>query len=154
MIEQLLEFYYKYDMFQEAYLPEERARQIYQLLLDSGRLHICQNEGKLLGYGEQVAVNFETFGRIVCGLNIYKNLDKIDIENGEVAVLLNVTIHPEYRNIGVIRYLRNDFILKNKGCKFFTGHALRKTRTQPWKVFSVDKVLFNIDNFSKEAIKL
>ena len=117
MIDKLLEFYYKYDKFQEAYANEDKARRIYQTLLDRNRLHLCtDNSGKLLGYGESWRISYSTFGRIICGHNIYDELDDIDIETGNIAYLANVTIHPDWRNSYVLRMLRNDFFTRNFSC--------------------------------------
>ena len=135
MIEQLLEFYYKYDTFQEAYLPEERVKRIYQFMLDRNRLHIYQVDGKLLGYGESWRINYEQFGRIICGHNLYKHIEDEDILTGNIAYLANVTIHPNWRNKTVLNILRNDFFTKNYVCDYFVGHAKRK-KTQPVKVFT------------------
>ena len=147
MIEQLLEFYYKYDLFQDGYLPKERAREIYQLLLDRGRLHIyTDNTGNLLGMGESLRLSFSDFGRLVCGQNLYSELEKLDIETGPIAVLMNVTILPEWRTGMVLKILRNDFFIKNYSAKYFTGHAKRKKHS-PWKMFSKDKIYFHQQHY-------
>ena len=151
MINQLLEFYYKYDTFQEAYLPEERARQIYQLLLDRGRLHIYQNNGKLLGYGESWRINYEQFGRIICGENLYKHIEDEDISTGKIAYVANVTVHPDWRNRTVLNILRNDFFTKNYSCDYFVGHAKRK-KTQPVKVFTRQQAFHKWVNNLQETI--
>ena len=155
LIDQLVEFYYKYDTFQEAYLPEERARQIYQLLLDRDRLHIYQNAGELLGYGESWRINYEQFGRIICGHNLYNHIEDEDISTGNIAYLANVTIHPDWRNKTVLNILRNDFFTKNYSCDYFVGHAKRK-KTQPVKVFTrqaaFKKWVNNLEELPQEII--
>ncbi len=136
MIDQLLDFYFHHDKFQDEYLTEYRAREVYQYLLDKDRLHIFKdNSGELLGYGESWAINFEQFGRIICGQNLYKNIEEEDISTGNIAYLANVTIHPDWRGTHVLRMLRNSFFTKNFACDYFVGHAKRK-KTQPIKVFT------------------
>ena len=136
MIDQLLEFYYKYDRFQESYLPEPEARHIYETLLRRDRLHIYNdNSGRLLGYGESWRIDYSTFGRILCGHNLYREIDTADIETGNIAYLANVTIHPDWRGTHVLRMMRNDFFTKNYSCDYFVGHARRK-KSQPVKVFT------------------
>lgn len=136
MIDQLVEFYYKYDKFQEGYLDEDAIRRIYTVLLNKDRLHIYKdNDGKLLGYGESWRISYTQFGRIICGHNLYSNLESEDINTGNIAYLANVTIHPEWRGTHVLRMLRNDFFTKNYMCEYFCGTARRK-RSQPIKVFT------------------
>jgi hypothetical protein len=136
LVEQLLYFYYHLDEFQDAYMPQPKAKNFFESMLLRGRLHVCVVDDVLLGYGESWRINFEQFGRIVCGINLYDTLDSEDIEHGNIAYLANVTIHPEHRGTFVIRSLRNDFFLKNKDAEYFVGHAKRKRKTQPWKIFS------------------
>jgi len=147
IIDQLLEFYYKYDKFQTGYLKEEEARKIYETLLSRNRLHLyLDNSGRLLGYGESWRIDYWILGRLICGENLYGELDTIDIENGDIAYLQNVTIHPDWRNTTVLKMLRNDFFSRNFNCKYFIGHAKRK-KTQPVKVFTRQEA------FSKWMIK-
>lgn len=136
LIDQLVEFYYKYDAFQTDYLDKAAIRRIYEILFNRNRLHIfCDNDSKLLGYGESWRINYDVFGRILCGHNIYAQLDLVDIEYGNIAYLANVTIHPDWRHKEVLNILRNDFFTKNYSCDYFVGHAKRK-KTQPVKVFT------------------
>lgn len=136
LVDQLIDFYYKYDAFQDSYLDREEASGIYQILLDRNRLHLyLDNSGVLLGYGESWRIDYTTFGRIICGHNLYKEISYVDIENGNIAYLANVTIHPEWRKTNVLRMLRNDFFSRNYMCDYFCGWAKRK-KTQPVKVFT------------------
>jgi len=136
MIEQLLEFYYKYDKFQNNCSDESKIRRIYEIMHERDRLHMyLDNSGELLGYGESWRINFEQFGRIVCGQNFYDHLEDEDIETGNIAYLANVTIHPDWRGTYVLGILRNDFFTKNYTAEYFCGHAKRK-KHQPMKVFT------------------
>jgi len=134
LIDQLLEFYYKYDKFQSSYLSEEKARKIFDHLIAKGRVHHYSSDNALLGYGESIRINYETLGKIICGYNIYGMLDEIDVNQGNIAYLANVTIHPEHRGTVVLKYLRNEFLVKNYSCEYFVGHSLTK-KHQPIKVF-------------------
>lgn len=135
IIERVVEFYYKYDAFQDSYLEPDQAMFLYTLMFNRGRLHICEANGELLGYGESWRISYEQFGRILCGHNLYADLEQEDITNGNLAYLANVTIHPNVRGTAVIRYLRNDFFTKNKDAEYFCGWAKRK-KHQPVKVFT------------------
>jgi len=148
LIDQLLEFYYKHDQFQTKYVSEERARQIYQNLLDRGRIHsYLDNSGSLLGYGESFRITYEQFGRIICGQNFYKHIEDEDIEHGNIAYIANVCIRPEWRRTQVIRILRNDFFQRNYMCDYFCGIA-RHSNSQPVKVFSKNEAFMK---WCKEA---
>ena len=136
LLDQLLEFYFKYDKFQDTYLSQERASQIYQILLDRDRISYCLDQsGDLVGYGESWRINYDNFGRLICGHNLYKTLEQEDIEHGNIAYVSNVTIHPDHRGSGIIQFLKLDFFKKNYMCDYFVGQALRK-KHQPVKVFA------------------
>ncbi len=135
MIDQLIHFYYSYDK-QEVYLDEKRARQVFQILLDRGRLHLHTDlGGNLLGYGESLRISFEQLGRIVCREDFYANLENEDIEHGSIAYLVSVTIHPGWRLGHVFKILRNDYFTKNHDAEYFIGHSMKKKHS-PWKIFT------------------
>ena len=135
LIDQLVEYYYKYEEFQDAYMSEEKITDIFRTLMLKNRLHTFLDGDKLLGFGESFRLSFEQFGHLICGENFYPKLKEMDIETGPIAVLMQVTIHPDYRNTTVIKMLRNDFFTKNYACDYFCGTS-RTKKSQPVKVFT------------------
>lgn len=151
LIDQLVNFYYNVDSFQERYMPEDRVRRIYEILLNRNRLHLFTDAtGVLNGYGESFRLTYEQFGRVVCGYNLYDKLEDEDIEHGPIAILMNVCILPEWRKSNVIKILRNDFFSRNFSAKYFTGHAKRKKHS-PWKMFTKQEAYNKWANQLQEA---
>lgn len=136
LVDELLYFYYVYDKFQKDYLDEEEARKYHEIAVKKGRINYVSDGNILLGYCESWRINFEQFGRIICGLPF--NIKNEDIETGEIAYVANTTIHPEHRRSYVIRSLTRQFFKSNIDCKFFCGIARRK-KHQPVKVFSAQQ---------------
>jgi hypothetical protein len=134
LLRELIRFYYDFDAFQSCYLSEGKIAGIYQILIDRNRIVYVENDGILLGYGESLRISYDIFGRIICGLNVYEHLHEIDIENGPIAYVANVTISPLHRKSNVIKELTKQFFTINKGATHYCGQALRK-RHQPVKVF-------------------
>lgn len=147
LIDSLLEFYYKHDAFQSVYLPKEEVREIYEALIDEGRIHTCFSNGELVGYGESFRLSYEDFGKIICGWNIYPHLRTTDLQNGPIAYVANVTILPEYRSSEVMKVLVKQFFQRNLGAKHYCGRAYRK-KHQPLKVFDFHESYLK---WSKEA---
>ncbi len=135
ILEQLVGFYYKHDKFQDAYLNIPEAKALYKALFERNLLCLSVNpEGKLLGYGEAFRISYETFGKIICGWNVYRHLEETDLETGPIAYVANVTIAPEHRGSGVLKDLTSQFFQKMLGATHYCGRAFRK-RHQPVKVF-------------------
>jgi len=136
LIDELLHFYYVHDLFQKDYLDYEEARKYHEVAVSKGRIHYVSDGVRLLGYCESWRINFEQFGRIICGLPF--NIKNEDIETGKIAYVANVTIHPEHRKSSVIKELTRLFFKSNIGCDFFCGIARRKKHS-PVKVFTAQE---------------
>lgn len=126
IIKQLNEFYYKYDRFQgEELLNEKDITHYHETALEKGTIAIALSEsGKLLGYVEMWRISFEQFGRILCcaPFSIYSE----DLEHGNICLVRNVTIHPEWRRSWVLPFLRNELFIRNIDAEYFVGEAKRK----------------------------
>ena len=125
LLDQLVEFYYLYDKFQETYMSPEEAFSYHETLIRKNRLGYVLEQGILLGYVEHYAISFEQLGRMVAGIPI--NIETEDIENGEVALCANITIHPRYRKGYVIKELTRQFFNANIECNYYVGHAQHRT---------------------------
>lgn len=147
LLDQLVEFYYTHDKFQTRYLPYESVWKLYNALYVQNRLCFVIEDEKLIGYGEDLRLGFEEFGRIICGENVYNHLWDWEICDGPIAYVANVTIAPEHRSTKVLKELTRQFFIKNKDAKYFVGRAFRK-RHQPIKVFNFHESYLK---WSKEA---
>ena len=137
LTDQLLEFYHR-ETWHETRLPDSDVKNAFEVLFKKGRIITCIQDGKLLGYGEVWRINFEQFGRIICHVPFH--VAEEDIETGNIAYIANVHILEEYRRLGVLENLKNQFMLSHINCDYFVGEALRK-KHQPVKVFKRTEIL-------------
>ena len=112
-------------------IPEDITA-YHRRMYDNGNITICMSGEFVLGYIEVWRVNFEQWGRLVCHapFDIYEE----NITDGNIAIVSNMFIRPEFRNGKVYKKLRNDFFKQNSHCDYYVGEALRK-KSQPIKVF-------------------
>lgn len=137
IISQLNEIYYREYYWAPDKLDEETITRYNEKILNDGLLITVLDGDVLCGYTEFWRLNFEQFGRIVCGHQL-SPFDQ-DLQTGFIAYVANVYIRPEYRRGSVIKDMRNQFFKKNEDCIYFCGHAIRK-KTGLIKVFTKDKI--------------
>lgn len=138
IIRQITDVYLNHEHWHTKKLPLEDALLYHEHMLERGNLvYTVAFERILLGYAECLRVNFEQWGRIVCHAPFY-SFDE-NTTDGNVCVLHNVWIRPDYRNSFVLENLRSKFFKANAHCEYFAGIALRK-KTQPIKVFERAKL--------------
>lgn len=143
IVVQLVDIYNEYEWWQKNKMPYEEAVKYHTKMFEQGNIQVYEVLGKILGYVESWAINFEQWGRIVCHAPFCSYSE--DVNSGNIAYVANVWVHPNYRNGAVIAYLKKKFFEKNWMCEYFVGDALRK-KTQPIKVFSKQDLL----RFNKE----
>lgn len=132
VVENLNDIYFSHEDWQGEKLSSDEITKYHEALIQKGRISVYAPAGKVLGYVESWRINFEQFGRLVCGETISAYLE--DVETGPIAYCANVWVDPEWRQTSVIKFLRTEFFRSNFQCQYFVGHALRKG-TQPIKVF-------------------
>lgn len=137
LLDQLVEFYYTHDAYQEPRLPKHEVTKTIQVLLQKDRIIAYAELGEVLGYCEYWRVTFEQLGRMVCHERF--DVSQEDIETGPIAVVNNVTIKPCARRSTAIRYLRDQFWNRNADATYYTGEAARK-KENLWKVFKVSSL--------------
>lgn len=122
------------EWWHENRLSREESNEYHRRMIEKGNIIyiVSPIHNHLLGYCEFLRVNFEQFGRMVCHAPFY-SYDE-DTTSGNICIVHNVWIHPEYRKSFVVKELRQKFFEKNKHCEYFGGFALRK-KTQPIKIF-------------------
>lgn len=136
LLDELVRFYYSYDKFQKEYLSPEEAVKYHKTILEKGRVEWISDGINLLGYCESWRINFEQFGRIICGEPFFVEIE--DIESGSIAYLANTTVHPDYRKEWVLKEISKKFFNSNTDALYFCGQAKRK-KTQPVKVFKMQE---------------
>ena len=135
LIKQLTDVYLNEELYNESWqrtkLTREEADYYFQTLTDKERLFCCTNEGQLIGFVETWKLDYEQFGRIIAGEPFCPCTE--NIEEGEVAYVGDVWVHPDYRKGRTIHILKEAFKEMNRDCKYFVGEAKRKA-CQPIKV--------------------
>lgn len=104
------------------------------------RLLYVEQDGELLGYVESWRINYQQFGRKLCGEPV--DIEKEDIETGKICYINNVTIRPDVRKGLTIKLLRNKFYLQNIDAEYVVGERNGK-KHRPVKVFKMRDVLAN-----------
>lgn len=141
LVNELLRFHYNFDKFQEdCKMDEIGLRQYFEVLIIKNRLTTYERGNQLLGYVETWRINFEQFGRILCGCRFA--IAPEDINNGNICYVANTTIDPEERFTEVYKHLRRKLFTDNHDAEFFGGIARRK-KHQPVKVFKRTEFIKN-----------
>ena len=132
IVGQLVDSYYKNEYWHKHKLAMEEAIKYHDRLLDTGNIIYYEENDELLGYAEFWRVNYEQWGRIVCGEHFSAYLE--NVQDGNICYVANIWIKPEARRSHTIKVLKLMFFKLNSHCDYFVGEALQK-RTQPIKVF-------------------
>ena len=124
IIDQLWNIYQHEDWHKNRLIKAE-ADKYHTKLYALGNIATCYDNDILVGYAEIWFLNHEQLGRIICGEHFSAYLE--DVQNGYIAWLANIYIKPEYRKTQTLRILRDKFYSLSKHCKYYSGHALRKS---------------------------
>ena len=139
LVQQLNWIYYTYEHWHKKNLDEADITAYHSKLLDSGNIiTVSESSGELLGYCEFWRINYEQFGRIICG-EPFSAIHE-DVWAGHIAYVGNTFILPEHRRGQVYKMLRDRFFELNQDCTHFVGHARRK-KSEPVKVFKRSQIL-------------
>jgi len=118
LILQLRKFSREFDCVKND-LSDDVLDRCHENLLNKSRLIYVENNGELLGYTESWRINYEQFGRRLCGERL--DLEKEDIQSGKICYINNVTIRPDARKGLTIKFMRNQFYLQNIDCEYVVG---------------------------------
>lgn len=131
LTDQLWELY-EQETWHKTRLAKEECDAYHSQLLDQGNIITVRDGDILAGYVEFWRINYEQFGRIICGEGL--SAIREDVVHGYIAYVANTFIRPEYRKGEVYKMLRDRFFEANKYCTYFVGNARRK-KSEPVKVF-------------------
>lgn len=138
IIEQLNDFYFENETWHQKKLSRIEAYKYHAQLLSTGNIITVTSDNILCGYVELWKVNFEQWGRIVCGEPFSAVCE--DVQTGWIAVVGNTYISPDYRDSSVAKQLRDRFFEVTKECRFFVGEAKRK-KAGYIKVFKKEDIM-------------
>ena len=130
---QLVDIYINDEYWHRNKLSVKESTKYFKKLVLDGNIFFYQEKKRVLGYCEFWRLDFEQWGRYVCGQTI-SPFDE-DITLGNVCVVHNVWINKEYRRSYVTKWMIKMFYKLNSICDYYVGHALRKSSSQPIKVF-------------------
>jgi Ni,Fe-hydrogenase III component G len=144
ILDQLWQIYEKY----ETYIPKRISKEVFftytQKLIDQGNILLACDGERVVGYVEVWRLNFEQFGRVVCGVDVVADTE--DVISGKLAYVANVWIDEEYREgfglkkpVSVVKYLRRKYYIFTRGCEYHCGTANRKAGGLI-KVFNTKKI--------------
>ena len=138
-IEQLNDIHQKEEFWLKKKMPEEESLRYHSTMHERGNIVTAERDGKVVGYFEVWKINFEQWGRIVCHAPISGYLE--DVQSGNIAYVANVWIDKAYRQGSVVKELKKKFFETTYMCDYFVGQALRKTASQPVKVFKKEDLV-------------
>ena len=131
IIDQFVDCHMK-DQNQKIGMPYEEARKYFMKLLANNIIYYEEN-GELLGYVEFWKLTYEQWGKIVCHEHFSAYHE--NVTDGNVAYVANVWVREDKRRSHVIKFLTLRFFEHCHNCTHYVGEALRKTSSQPIKVF-------------------
>lgn len=129
IIEQLTNIYLTRETWHANKLSEEQANEYHERLLVQGNILTYVESGELKGYIEYWRLDFEQWGRLVCGVPVYA-FDE-NITDGEIAYINNMWVAEDSKAFDMLVAM---FLTKNQDAEFFT--AFRRTKKhQPVLVY-------------------
>ena len=124
LAEQLTNIYLREENWHDTKLSKEDAINYHERIIFSGNCITVEDGDFLVGYCEFWRINYEQFGRIICGERFSALTE--NITNGYIAYVANTFIRVDYRNGKVYKMLRDRFFEANRDCQYFVGEARRK----------------------------
>jgi hypothetical protein len=136
-VDQLWSFYEQESWHKKRISKEEHDSYVSKLL-SLGNILTVSDGDVLLGYVEFWRIDFEQFGRIICGEHFSAYHE--NVQGGLIAYVANTFIRPEMRSTDVYKRLRTQFLRANSHCTHFVGEARRK-KSEPVKVFKRSQLI-------------
>lgn len=148
ILTQLWEFY-EQETWHKTRIGREDADLYHAKLLAFGNILTVSEGDILLGYVEFWRINYEQFGRLICGEHFSAYHE--DVQSGPIAYVANTFIRPEWRSTSCAKELKRAFFEANSHCTHFVGEARRK-KSAPVKVFKREDIMSLMNKSFKEII--
>ena len=125
IIYQLVDIYYKHEWWHKHTLNYEEAYKYHAHQFKNNNLFIYMEDEKVIGYCEYWRIDFEKWGRLVCGLDISPIEE--NVKEGIICSVQNVWINKEHRRGKVVKSMEKEFFKRNHDAEYFVGQAERKS---------------------------
>lgn len=137
IVNQLTNIYLTKENWHVNKLSKEEADQYHERLLMQGNIITYVKEDKLIGYLEFYRINFDQWGRLVCGEKIA--VLEENILDGKIAYINNMFVSEDERGLEAFNYLGRLFLSKCIDCNYFTTFR-RLKKSQPIKVYKREEI--------------
>lgn len=135
ILDQLVDFYNRHESFHKARLSDSNIRDYFLAMGHGGRLIVCVDGEKLLGYCDFSRLNFSQLGYVVLS-DIAS--PEINDSYGSIVFVNTVCVAPEARGLGVVKYLHKELINRNPDASYIVGKRQGK-RYKPIVIFKRGK---------------
>jgi hypothetical protein len=148
VLSQLFDIYQTQEWWHKKKLGKEDFFRYTDKLLRSGNIFFVvdgvsptpDGTPRVVGYTEVWKIDYAQFGRLICGEDIKASEE--DTQTGKLAYVANVWIDEAYRvgfgefiKVSVVKTMRRMYYEFTADVEYHCGQALRKTQSQPVKVF-------------------
>lgn len=140
--EQLTYIYHTEENWHSNKLHIDDANKYHQKLLDQGNILTYIQDDQVLGYVEFWRLNYNQWGRLVCGERV--NIEE-GITSGNIAYVNNGWIDSNYRGGFVYRHLHDLYFAANKDCDYFTAFR-RIKKHQPVIIYNKKDIKLMVNN--------
>lgn len=140
IIDQLTKIYLTKEDWHKIKLTEEQANEYHERLMINGNILTYIVKGELIGYLEWWGINYEQFGRLVCGEPILTDVE--NILDGNIALINNMWISENDRNGYAFELLSSMLLSRCKDKDFYVAFR-RVKRNQPIQVYTRDEIMKN-----------
>lgn len=142
VLDQLYDIYLTKEWWHTTRLTRDQFYTYTARLIEHGNIFYVMDKEKVVGYTEVWKINFEQFGKLICGEPIHASEN--DVQTGKLGYVANVWIDEAYREKfgnmdGVVKKMRKMYYDFTADCEYHVGQAKRKN-AQLVKVFRADKL--------------
>lgn len=138
LIQTLTNIYRNHEYWHTNKLSQEESDKYHERLLLNGNILTYILKDELIGYLEYWNITYEQFGRLVCGKPIATDME--NIVDGNISLINNMWIHPDYKHGDAFDMLSAMFLTKNNKSDFYVAFR-RVKRNQPIQVYTRSEIM-------------